>query len=157
MRSSILRFTLFGLLIYVTGGAFNLDVAASPPPVGHGTHFCGVADSQSNKQHSDQFPNRRYARTFTANLNVGEPRTVRLIYFLPNDRPYRAEVVKRMKDEILNIQTFYSEQMEVHGYGRVTFRIETDFQGQPMVHPVKGQHSDSYYIGDFVPIIDESQ
>ena len=83
-----------------------------------------------------------------ADLNVGEPRTVRLIYFLPNDRSYRANVVQRMKDEIREIQRLYAEQMEAHGYGAVTFRIETDAQGEPMVHRVDGQHPDSYYLGD---------
>ena len=60
------------------------------------THVCGVIDGQWDKQHSDPYPNRRYARTFAANLNVGEPRTVRMIYFLPNDRPYRTDVVQKM-------------------------------------------------------------
>ena len=83
-----------------------------------------------------------------ADLNVGEPRTVRLIYFLPNDRPYRANVVQRMKDEILNIQTFYAEQMRAHGYGFTTFRVETDSQGEPIVHRVDGQHPDSHYLKD---------
>ena len=80
--------------------------------------------------------------------NVGEPRTVRLIYFLPNDRPYRANVVQRMKDEIREVQTRYAEQMNAHGYGEVTFRIETDSQGEPIVHHVDGQHPDRYYLDD---------
>ena len=146
MRSSILRFTLFGMIVYVAGGAFGLDVAASPTSWEHGTHFHGVTDSQWNKRDSDQFLNRHYARTSVANLNVGEPRTVRMIYFLPNDRPYRAEVVQKMKDEILNIQTFFAEQMITHGYGELTFRIETDAQGEPIVHRVDGQHPDSHYL-----------
>ena len=54
--------------------------------------------------------------------NVGEPRTVRLIYFLPNDRPYRAEMVQRMKDEILKIQVFYAESMKAHGYNTISDR-----------------------------------
>ena len=83
-----------------------------------------------------------------ADLNVGEPRTVRLIYFLPNDRPYRAYVVQRMKDEIREVQRLFAEQMDAHGYGAVTFRVETDTQGEPMVHRVDGQHPDSYYLGD---------
>ena len=157
MRPSILRFTLSAIIIYLTSSTLNPAVAATQPSGGHETHFCDVIDGQWNKQYADQFPNRHYARTFAANLNVGEPRTVRMIYFLPNDRPYRAEVVQRMKDEILNIQTFYSEQMEVHGYGGATFRFETDSQGEAMVHHVKGQHSDSYYIDDFARIVDESQ
>ena len=79
--------------------------------------------------------------------NVGEPRTVRLIYFLPNDRPYRAEMVQRMKDEILKIQVFYAESMKAHGYN-MTFKIETDAQGKPVVHRVDGQQSEIYYVDD---------
>ena len=80
------------------------------------------------------------------NLNVGEPRTVRMIYFLPNDRPYRAEIVQKMKDEIRNIQTFYRDQMRAHGHGDMTFRFETDAQGDPLVHRLDGQHPDSHYL-----------
>ena len=79
--------------------------------------------------------------------NVGEPRTVRLIYFLPNDRPYRAEMVQRMKDEILKIQVFYAESMKAHGYN-MTFKIESDAQDKPVVHRVDGQQSDIYYVDD---------
>ena len=81
-------------------------------------------------------------------LNVGEPGTVRMIYFLPNDRSFRADVVQNMKDEIRNAQTFYAEQMHARGYGDETFRFETDAQGEPLVHRVDGQHPDSYYIDD---------
>ena len=81
----------------------------------------------------------------TSNLNVGEPRTVRMIYFLPNDRPYRAETVQKMKDGILKVQTFYAEQMEAHGFGKMTFRVETDSHGEPLVHRVDGRHPESFY------------
>ena len=64
---------------------------------------------------------------------------------MPNDRSFNAEVVQNMKDEIRNIQTFYAEQMQTHGYGNKTFRFEADAQGEPMVHRVDGQHPDSYY------------
>ena len=84
----------------------------------------------------------------TTHLNVGEPRTVRMIYFLPNDRPYRADVVQRMKDDIQLSQTFFAEQMEAHGYGRLTFRFESDLQGEPVVHRVDGQHANSHYLAD---------
>ena len=78
-------------------------------------------------------------------LNVGEPRTVRLFYFLPNDRPYRQEVVDAMKTGILEVQSFYADQMAAHGHGNMTFRIETDAQGVPIVHSVNGDYSDSHY------------
>ena len=82
----------------------------------------------------------------TTHLNTGEPRTVRLIYFLPNDRPYRADVVQRLKDGIRNVQTFYAEQMSAHGYGNKTFRVETDSKGDPIVHRVDGQYPDNHYF-----------
>ena len=110
--------------------------------------FCGVVDYKPD--------NRHYARSMTANLNVGEPRTVRLIYFLPNDRPYRADVVQRMKEEILNIQNFYAESMQAHGHDNMTFNIETDSQNDPVVHHVDGQYPDTHYIDDTADaVIDE--
>ena len=81
----------------------------------------------------------------TADLNTGEPHTVRLIYFLPNDRPYRPDVVQLMKDRILQVQTFFAEQMEAHGYENKTFRVETDASGEPLVHRVDGQYPDNHY------------
>ena len=88
-----------------------------------------------------------YAATKQAlNLNVGEPRTVRMIYFLPNNRPFQQEVVDSMKVTIRQVQTFYADQMEAHGHGRKTFRFETDAQGDPVVHRVDGGHPNSYYV-----------
>ena len=155
MNPQILRFTLFVMIIYVTGGGLNSAVAAPEPAGGNGTHFCGVIDGQWGKQDSDQFPNRRYARASAETLNVGDPRTVRMIYFLPNDRPYRTEVVQLMRDEMVNIQTFFAEQMQAHGYGKLTFRIETDPQGEPIVHRVDGQHPDNHYFNKIDLISDE--
>ena len=145
MKKQLLRFTLSAIIIYLTCGALNLAIAASQLSVENGTHFCGVIDPPPDKRYSDQYPNRRYARASAANLNVGEPRTVRMIYFLPNDWPYRADVVQQMKDTIRTVQTFYAEQMGAHGYGEVIFRFETDSQGEPMVHRVDGDHPFSYY------------
>ena len=79
-------------------------------------------------------------------LNVGEPRTVRLFYFLPNDRPYRADVVESMKTGILEVQSFYAEQMAAHGHGNTTFNIETDAQGYPIVHRINADYGDSHYV-----------
>ena len=83
-------------------------------------------------------------------LLVGQG-TVRLFYFLPNDRRYRQTVVDRMKTGILEVQSFYADQMEAHGHGRKTFRIETDGQGTPIVHRVDGDHPDSHYKSTGIP------
>ena len=148
MKRQLYRITLYSILTYLALSAPNSAGAATQPSGGNGTHFCAVIDWQAD--------NRRYTRAFAPNLNVGEPRTVRMIYFLPNDRPYRAEVVQHMKDEILNIQTFYAEQMEVHGYGEVTFRVETDSQGEPIVHRVDGDHPDTHYLDNTIrTVLDE--
>ncbi len=79
-------------------------------------------------------------------LNAGEPRTVRMIYFAPNDRPHRSSMADSMKTAIKQTQTFYAEQMNVRGYGEKTFRFETDDQGEPLIHKMTGQHPDSNYI-----------
>ena len=98
-----------------------------------------------------------YAATKHAlNLNVGEPRTVRMIYFLPNDRPFRQEVVDSVKVAIRQIQTFYAEQMQAHRYGYKTFRFETDVGGEPLIHRMDGQHPDSHYLDNTsLTVLDE--
>ena len=115
---------------------------ASPPSSENNVHFCRVLDIEDMRERDSI-----YAATKQAlDLNVGEPRTVRMIYFLPNDRPFRQEVVDSMKVTIRQVQTFFADQMEAHGYGRKTFRFETDAQDDPVVHRVDGQHPDSHYL-----------
>ena len=46
------------------------------------------------------------------------------------------------------VQTFYADQMEDHGYGRVTFRHETNADGDPLVRTVIGKFDDGHYHSD---------
>ena len=115
---------------------------ASSPPAEDNVHFCQVLDYEDMRARDSLYAARKQA----FNLNVGEPRTVRMIYFLPNDRPFRQEVVDSMKTKIRQIQTFFRDQMRANGYGGLTFRFETDAGGNPMVHRVDGQYSDSHYL-----------
>ena len=127
--------------LLIIGGCFPSITYASSPPA-NDVHICEVIDYEDIRARDSL-----YAATKQAlNLNVGEPRTVRMIYFLPNDRPFQQEVVDRMKVTIREIQTFYADQMEAHGYGRKTFRFETDAQGDPVVHRVDGGHPNNYYV-----------
>ena len=119
---------------------------ASSPPAEDNVHFCQVLDYEDMRARDSLYAARKQA----FNLNVGEPRTVRMIYFLPNDRPFRQEVVDSMKTTIRQIQTFFRDQMRANGYGDMTFRFETDAGGNPMVHRVDGQYSDSHYLDDTV-------
>ena len=126
---------IFGLLICVTG--FKPAFAVGLPSTRDGTPFCGGSTWRPN--------NLRYARTLE-NLNVGQPREVRLVYFLPKGRESRPEVMQRMKDEIRRLQTFFAEQMGAHGHGNQSFRVETDAEGEPIVHRADGEHPNSHYI-----------
>ena len=112
---------------------------ASSPPAEHNGHFCQVLDYEDMRARDSLYAARKQA------FNVSGPRTVRLIYFLPNDRPFRAEVVDSMKTMIRQLQTFFADQMQAHGHGRKTFRFEADAQGNPIVHRVDGLHPESYY------------
>ena len=69
-----------------------------------------------------------------------------MVYFRPNDRPFRAAVVDSMKKTILQIQGFFAAEMQRHGYGNRTFRFETDRQGEPLVRLVVGEHADVHYL-----------
>ena len=70
---------------------------------------------------------------------------VRVVYFVPNDRPARPDRVPALRQLIKNAQRFFADEMERHGYGRKTFTIETDKNGEPMVHPVHGKFKEDYY------------
>ena len=124
---------------------------SASPSESDSVHFCEPFDYEEWRRDHPLPAAKR-----PADLNVGEPRTVRLIYFLPNDRPYRAKVIKDMKDRIREVQTFYSVSMQAQGHSDATFRLETDAGGEPMVHYVAGQRSDSEYLDDtFGKVLDE--
>ena len=113
-------------------------------------YFCASFDYEQRRLNHPPQAGKR-----ALDLNVGEPRTVRMIYFLPNDRPVRQEVADEMKAMIRQVQIFYAEQMQAHGYGNLTLRVETDAQGKPLVHRVDGQHSDGHYLYDALIVYDE--
>ena len=135
-----MRSRLFAALSGLAGLALAPPLAAhaSPSPA-ESVQLCAFDDYEQRRDHPGP------AAKPLADLNVGNPRTVRMIYFLPNDWSYRAEVVESMKTVIRQSQTFYREQMQAHGYGGWTFGIETDAQGEPLVHRVDGRLPFSHY------------
>lgn len=141
MRTHLYYFILYLIVVFFSFAVPKLVMGSVPPHADNVAPVFGVIDGRPT--------HRRYARSL-ANADVGEPRTVRLVYFLPNDQDFRPEVVQRMKDEIRRLQTFYREQMQAHGHGARTFRVETDTQGEPVVHRVNGQYHNSYYQRDDV-------
>ncbi len=153
MKKSILRFPSLSVLsacIFALLCLSSIGQASLQPS--NDVHFCLPLNLEDTQARDSIYAATKHA----LNLNVGEPRTVRMIYFLPNDRPFRQEVVDSMKVTIRQIQTFYAEQMQAHGYGNKTFRFETDAQGEPLVHRVDGQHPDSHYLDNtYRRVLDE--
>ena len=136
MKTLVRRSAVLALIGFVLS---PLAVAYASSSPADSVHFCQLIDFEQWQRDRPRPAGKRLA------LNVGEPRTVRMIYFLPNDRPFRQEVVDSMKVAIRRVQTFYAEQMQAHGYGNRTFRFETGVQGEPLVHRVDGRHSNRYY------------
>jgi hypothetical protein len=68
--------------------------------------------------HSRQDTDLTFAAVKPTAQTAEDPRTVRMIYFRPNDRPFRQEVVDSMVVAILQIQAFFAEEMQRHGHGR---------------------------------------
>ena len=133
-------------------GFSSVGDASPQPPESDNVHFCLPLDFEEMQARDSTYAASKQA----LNLNVGPPRTVRMIYFLPNDRPFRASVVDSMKRTIRQIQTFYGEQMQAHGFGYKTFDIETDAQGELIVHRVDGQLPDSHYLNNtYWTVLDE--
>ena len=79
------------------------------------------------------------------NLNFGEPHRVRLIYFLPNDRAPERDIDTKLDTLIRDVQQFYADEMQRHGFEGKTFTLETNAAGKAVVHHVDGQFTDSYY------------
>ena len=104
-------------------------------------HFCAPFDYEQWRREHPRPAGKRLAA-----LDAGEPRTVRMIYFLPNDRPYSAAVFGSVKTKMRQMHTFFANQMSAHGYGSEGFRFEKDAAGQPQVHRVNGQHPLSHYL-----------
>lgn len=74
-----------------------------------------------------------------------EPYIVRLIYFLPRDRSPQPDIDAKMDTLISTVQRIYEAQMQHHGFGRKTFKFETDTAGKAVVHHVKGKFDDIHY------------
>ena len=64
---------------------------------------------------------------------------VRQIYFHPSDRQPSPDTDARLDVLVEDVQQFYADEMERHGFGRKTFRFETDALGRRVRHYVKGK------------------
>lgn len=73
---------------------------------------------------------------------------VKLVYFYPRDAQPKKGINAKTDTVIKRVQKFYADQMENHGYGRKTFRFETDANGNAVVHIVEGKKEAKHYRRD---------
>ena len=97
-----------------------------------GIDFCQPVDSERLERHL------QHVAAKPALLDAGEPRTVRMIYFVSDPQAFRQEVVDKMKSTIREVQRIFADQIRAHGFGERTFRFEGDAQNEPMVHIAYG-------------------
>ena len=70
------------------------------------------------------------------------PFIVRTIYFQPTNAPAPTD---RIAELMIEVQDFYRTEMERNDYGDKTFRLETDNDGDVVVHTVKGRNNIAHY------------
>ena len=71
---------------------------------------------------------------------------VRTVYFQPTDAP--APSNSKIVRLLIQSQDFYRAEMERHGYGTKTFKLETTPDGYVGFHHVRGKHNASHYLAD---------
>ncbi len=81
-----------------------------------------------------------------------EPYSVQTIYFMPTDSKDRSEWLD-LDDIMKRIQSVYKNEMDRHGFPNQTFRLETDNQGDIIVHKFKGKHNKAHYGGSTLGIV----
>lgn len=124
------------VLVFIFLASMSKGHAATINTGAEGVAFCRVIDTRDTDFTGAAKP---------VFLDEEVPNTVRLVYFRPNDRPFRPEVVESMKSTILQIQGLFASEMERHGHGNRTFTFDTDSQGGPLVHRVDGKHPSAHY------------
>ena len=80
---------------------------------------------------------------------------VRQFYFYPSDREPSEAVDAKLDTIVKDVQQFYADEMERHGFDRKTFTLETDENGNIFMHRLKGKLTSSHYYGEYRNALDE--
>ncbi len=67
------------------------------------------------------------------------------IYFLPTNRLPQAEIPEKIDILLSDLQTYFADEMERHGYGRKSFKYEKNSNGSAKVYLFEGKTADDYY------------
>lgn len=69
---------------------------------------------------------------------------VRLVYNLPSGIEPSYNITQKIDKAIREVQKFYADEMERHGFGRKTFRFETDENGKAKVYRMEGYLAETH-------------
>ncbi len=73
------------------------------------------------------------------------PSVVVPIYFLPTNRLPQTDIPEKIDKILKDVQTFFADEMERHGYGRKSFEFEKNSNGSAKVYLFEGNTADEYY------------
>ena len=67
------------------------------------------------------------------------------IYFLPTNRLPQADIPEKIDKILRDLQTFFADEIQRHGFGRKTFDFEKNSEGAAKVYLFEGKTADEYY------------
>ena len=79
--------------------------------------------------------------------------TVRVIHFVPKGSDIPQNIEEKIDESVKKAQEFFSDELERHGYGKKTFRLETKANGKIVIHRINGRLQAGFYktISDLEP------
>ncbi len=80
-----------------------------------------------------------------AQEDTPEKYIVKLVYFVSKDRNPQKDIDTKIEKTVKRTQKFYGDEMEKYGYERKTFRVETDENGDIVVHHITGKQNGTQY------------
>ena len=88
---------------------------------------------------------RKHALLGFAIADANPTYTVRTVYFQATDAPNPTREIIKL---LIETQDFYRNEMERHGYGAETFKLETDDAGNVGFYPIHGKYNTDHYLTD---------
>ena len=67
------------------------------------------------------------------------------IYFLPTNRLPQTDIPEKIDRILRDLQTFFADEIQRHGFGRKTFDFEKNSDGSAKVYLFEGKTTDEYY------------
>ena len=82
---------------------------------------------------------------------------VQVVYFRASDKPPRPNVDAEIDGLIKKAQRFFADGMGHHGFGRKTFQVEIDANGNTVVHHVVGKFPYAHYLENLFDWAEETR